>query len=137
MVVVSSNPAQDRRTRCDISINFRQVGDFLFVSFLTLFLSRLCLYLFYYDVMVWFGFMVLNATYISVISWQLYWCRKPDYPEKYCKIIGKVKMETTTMWGLLVTLIILKDIKCLYHRTLQHLSKVEGWFAYTSFSLKC
>ena len=29
MVVVSSNPAQDRRTRCDISINFRQVDDFL------------------------------------------------------------------------------------------------------------
>jgi hypothetical protein len=27
-----------------------------------------------------------------------------------CKIIGKVKMETTAMWGL--TLIILKDIKC-------------------------
>jgi hypothetical protein len=27
-----------------------------------------------------------------------------------CKIIGKVKMETTCMWGL--TLIILKDIKC-------------------------
>jgi hypothetical protein len=27
-----------------------------------------------------------------------------------CKIIGKVKMETTGMWGL--TLIILKDIKC-------------------------
>jgi hypothetical protein len=27
-----------------------------------------------------------------------------------CKIIGKVKMETTAMWG--ITLIILKDIKC-------------------------
>jgi hypothetical protein len=27
-----------------------------------------------------------------------------------CKIIGKVKMETTGMWAL--TLIILKDIKC-------------------------
>jgi hypothetical protein len=27
-----------------------------------------------------------------------------------CKIIGKVKIETTAMWGL--TLIILKDIKC-------------------------
>ena len=27
-----------------------------------------------------------------------------------CKIIGKVKMETTDMWGL--TLIILTDIKC-------------------------
>jgi hypothetical protein len=89
-----------------------------------------------------------------------------------CKIIGKVKMETTAMWGL--TLIILKDIKCFqiwayfegigisfnfenfqnkifplfilrtiqsmharYHRTLQHLSKIEGWFVYTSFSLKC
>ena len=24
-----------------------------------------------------------------------------------------------------------------YHRTLQHLSKIEGWFVYTSFSLKC
>ena len=89
-----------------------------------------------------------------------------------CKIIGKVKMETTGMWGL--TLIILKDIKCFqiwayfegiginfnfenfqnkifplfilrtiqsmyvrYHRTLQHLSKIEGWFVYTSFSRKC
>jgi hypothetical protein len=89
-----------------------------------------------------------------------------------CKTIGKVKMETTGMWGL--TLIILKDIKCFqiwayfegicinfnfenfqnkifplfnlrtiqsmharYHRTLQHLSKIEGWFVYTSFSLKC
>ena len=89
-----------------------------------------------------------------------------------CKIIGKVKMETTGMWGL--TLIILKDIKCFqiwayfeglginfnfenfqnkifplfilrtiqnmhaqYHRMLQHLSKMEGWFVYISFSLKC
>jgi hypothetical protein len=89
-----------------------------------------------------------------------------------CKIIGKVKMETTGMWGL--TLIILKDIKCFqiwvyfegiginfnfenfqnkifplfilrtiqsmharYHRTLQHLWKIEGWFVYTSFSLNC
>ena len=89
-----------------------------------------------------------------------------------CKIIGKVKMESTGMWGL--TLVILKDIKCFqiwayfegiginfnfenfrtkifplfilrtiqsmharYHRTLQHLSKIEGWFVYTSFSLKC
>ena len=89
-----------------------------------------------------------------------------------CKIIGKVKMETTGMWGL--TLIILKDIKCFkiwayfegiginfnfenfqnkifplfilitiqsmharYHRTFQHVSKMEDWFAYTSFSLKC
>ena len=89
-----------------------------------------------------------------------------------CKIIGKVQMETTDMWGL--TLIILKDIKCFqiwayfegiginfnfenfqnkifpllilrtiqsmhgrYHRTLQHLSKIEGWFVYISFSLKC
>ena len=80
-----------------------------------------------------------------------------------CKIIGKVKMETTGMWGL--TLIILKYINCFqiwayfegigihfnfeniqnkifplfilrtiqsmharYHRTLQHLSKIEGWF---------
>jgi hypothetical protein len=89
-----------------------------------------------------------------------------------CKIIGKVKMETTGMWGL--TLIILQHIKCFqnwvyfegiginfnfgnlqnkifplfilrtiqsmharYQRTLQHLSKIEGWFVYTSFSLKC
>ena len=89
-----------------------------------------------------------------------------------CKIIGKVKMETTAMWG--ITLIILKDINCFqiwayfegigvnfnfenfqnkifplfilrtiqsmharYHWTLQHLSKIEGWFVYTSFSLKC
>ena len=89
-----------------------------------------------------------------------------------CKIIGKVNMETTGMWGL--TLIILKDIiffqigayfegiginfnfeniqnkifplfmlrtiqsmHARYHRTLQHLSKIEGWFVYTSFSLKC
>ena len=88
-----------------------------------------------------------------------------------CKIIGKVKMETTAMWGL--TLIILKDIKCFqiwayfegiginfnfenfqnkifplfilrtiksmhvrYHRTLQHLSKIESCFVYTSCSLK-
>jgi hypothetical protein len=83
-----------------------------------------------------------------------------------CKIFGKVKMETTAMWG--ITLIILKDIKCFqiwayfegiginfnfenfqnkivplfilrtirsmharYHRTLQHLSKIEGWFVFT------
>jgi hypothetical protein len=89
-----------------------------------------------------------------------------------CKIIGKVQMETTGMWGL--TVIILKDIKYFqiwayfkgiginfnfdnfqnkifplsilgtiqrmharYHRTFQHLSKIEDWFVYTSFSLKC
>jgi hypothetical protein len=41
----------------------------------------------------------------------------PQYTTQYryctcqnCKIIGKVKMETTGMWGL--TVIILKDIKC-------------------------
>jgi hypothetical protein len=87
-----------------------------------------------------------------------------------CKIIGKVKMETTAMWGL--TLIILKDIKCFqiwayfegigisfnfenfqnkifplfilrtiqsmharYHRTLQHLSKIEGWFVFWTQTL--
>ena len=91
-----------------------------------------------------------------------------------CKIIGKVKMETTGMWGLTLITCILKYIKCFqiwayfegidinfnfenfqnkifplfilrtiqsmharYHRTLQHLSKIEGWFVYTSFSLKC
>jgi len=36
--------------------------------------------------MVWFGFMVLNATFnnISAISWggQFCWWRKPVYPEK-------------------------------------------------------
>jgi len=75
----------------------------LFVSFLTLFLSRLCLYLFYcYGVMVWFGFMVLNATYISVISWQLYWCRKPDYPEKITdlsKVNDNVASSTSILSG--------------------------------------
>ena len=130
-----------------------------------------------------------NTTYILIrknffcllIHYKFAFCTctllAPVFAHKYCtcqncKTIGKVKMETTGMWGL--TLIILKDIKCFqiwayfegicinfnfenfqnkifplfnlrtiqsmharYHRTLQHLSKIEGWFVYTSFSLKC
>jgi hypothetical protein len=50
--------------------------------------------------MVWFG--LLNATYISVISWQLYWCRKPDYPEKIIdlsKVNANVASSTSILSG--------------------------------------
>ena len=121
-----------------------------------------------------------NNRVILIIS--IFWhtvCASGEFANTYgtcqnCKIIGKVKMETTgtCMWGL--TLIILQDIKCVqiwaylegiginfnfgnfknkifplfilrtiqsmharYHRTLQHLSKIEDSFVNTSFSLKC
>jgi hypothetical protein len=35
--------------------------------------------------------MMLNATFnnISVISWQFYWYRKPEYPEKTMLMVDK------------------------------------------------